>query len=161
MLPTLALTSILTKWQTALLANDALNTFCLSKYGRKPHIYIGLDLRNPPADDDETQYPYIVLFPGPKTEGLNQTEYTYTPSVGWVLIQEAVTTGDNTTTYDGIIEVDEMGQLILQAVAEANPDYPVTQVDFKATGLAFAPQYAGTADVTISIPITMGLELEY
>jgi len=161
MLPTLPMIDIITKWKNVLVADTPLNDFCLAKYGRKPHIYVGVDLRNPPSEDEPELFPYIVLLPGPKTEGLNQSVYTYTPTVGWVVMQENTTVEGDVTFYDGLTEADEMGQLIFAAVAEANPDYPVTQLDVKSTGFAIAPQYAGTFDATISIPITMGVELEY
>lgn len=160
-LPTMDIMRIVNKWAAVLTADAAINAFCMDKYGRAPKVLIGIDERNPPSDQDDTNFPYIVLYPGPVVEGLNQTSYTYTISAGWVVYQENKTTSGQITSYNGIEECSALGQLIYKAVGMANEDYPITNVDKKAILTAYQPQYAGMADFDVSIPVTMGVDMEY
>lgn len=156
--PTLPQKQILQKWRDILVNDADIKAYCLGKYGKAPNFFVGLDVRDSPGEDI---CPLIVIFPGDKIEGLKQSAYNYTASVGWVILQEDFTISENLKEYHGIYEVDDIGQLILKAVMNANPDYPVTQVDFRIDLTEHQPQYAGHMDITMEISVTMGVDLVY
>ncbi|MEN6568058.1 MAG: hypothetical protein ABFC57_17375 [Veillonellales bacterium] len=158
MLPTLALSAILKKWRDVISTDSAILAYCTEKYNVAPKLFVEIDERNPPKEDS---CPYIVLWPGHKVEGLNNVAYQYVIPVSWVIYQRAKVTTGAITEYSGVYEIDELGQLILKAVAEANPDYPVTNVDFASNLTDYQPQYVGHMEITISVAITMGADLEY
>jgi hypothetical protein len=84
MIKTLPLMTIITAWGKALGQNAEINAFCLSKYNKTPTIYVGINKKKPPTEDD---CPYIVIRPGVKEEG-ELDVYSYVISVGWAIKNE-------------------------------------------------------------------------
>ena len=156
--PTLPLKEILQKWCDVLSTDQDIIDYCMAKYGKAPTVFVGLDVRDSPGEED---CPLIVVFPGDKNEGLKQANYQYNLSIGFVILQENFTTTGNVREYHGIYEVDDIAQLSLKAVVVASEDYPVSQATIRIDLTEHQPQYAGHMDLTIDIPVTMGAELSY
>ena len=158
MFPTIPLTDFTQKWRDAIKNNAAISDFCMTNYGKSLTLYVGINGKKPPDDEN---CPLIIVFPGGKTEGISESEYHYTGSIGWSIIQSNVTKTENTTENDGIYEADALGQLILLTIAELNPSHPINRVDYSFESNDFFPQFPGRMDITIEIPLTMGAQITY
>lgn len=84
MTKTLPLATIITAWAQALVRSAEINAFCLLQYRRTPTIFVGINKKKPPTEDD---CPYIVIRPGAKEEG-ELDAYSYVISVGWAIKNE-------------------------------------------------------------------------
>lgn len=159
MFPSISLETIAKKWRDAIANSTAIGDFCTTNYGKVPKIYVGLDPRHKPTSSD---CPYIVLGGFTKHEGLEQGTYHYAGSVGWVVYETAVAsvTGQ-VNELQGLYHLDQLGQLIWEAIAEINPNYPLSELSYSIDMLDYVPQYAGNADIIISVPVTMGATLSY
>lgn len=158
MVPTLKLSDIIGKWRNALTASESIQNYCTTKFTRKPKIYVGVNGKNMPADED---CPLIILYPGSKKEGLELQEYTYTLTVGWVILQEGTTTVNNVIEYSGIAECDELGQLIYQELAGLSAKNPISAVDYSIEPIAYYPRFPGRMDITIKITPVNSYSIEY
>ena len=158
MFPTIPITDFTRKWRDAIANSAAISAFCSQKYGKPLSLYVGIDGKKSPTDKN---CPLVVIFPGGKTEGIGEGEYSYTGSIGWSIVQPNVTVTDGLAENTGVYEADELGQLILTTIAEINPSYPVTRVDYSFESNDFFPQYPGRMDITIQIPVVMGTQISY
>ncbi|MBP2643729.1 MAG: hypothetical protein H6Q67_1616 [Firmicutes bacterium] len=164
LVPTLALMQIARKWRDIFAEDSDIQEWYFDKYDVLPKIFVGLDVRNGPKEDD---CPYIAIIPGNKVEGLFQDNYHYNMSLGWVIKQEHTTiiTGTDETSeieeFDGIAECDEIGQILLSKIIMANSDYPLTEINYDISLTEHQPQYVGSMDITIEVPRTIGVEIEY
>lgn len=157
MKPNLRFTKITDKWKNTILNSQAINDYCIDKYGVKPKIIIGMDvdslikLENCPA---------ICIFPDIKNEGLDQNEYTYSLIVGWSIQNENVIEDiENVYELQGWRESDELGNLIYKELADCGI-HPLSKVDFQLFS-GWQPQFPGMFQVEIKIPITLGTEIDY
>lgn len=158
MFPTIPITDFTRKWRDAIANSAAISAFCTRNYGKPLSLYVGIDGKKPPTDKN---CPLVIVFPGGKVEGGGEEEYRYTGSIGWSIVQPKVTVTDGVTENTGIYEADELGQLLLAAIAEINPSYPVTRVDYSFESNDFFPQYPGRMDITIQIPVVVGAQIRY
>ncbi|WP_144350845.1 hypothetical protein [Sporomusa termitida] len=130
----------------------------MQKYSKPLSLYIGIDGKKPPAD---TNCPLVIVFPGGKVEGGGETECRYTGSIGWSIIQSHVAKQDGIIENTGLYEADELGQLLLATIAEINPSYPVSHVEYSFESNDFFPQFPGRMDITIQVPVRMGTQISY
>ena len=158
MIPTISLQSIVEKWRDAIKNSAAISSFCQEKYGKDLTLFVGFNGKHPPQGHD---CPYVVIFPGSKTEGLGEPEYQYMVSLGWAIKQDAVTVTDGVHEVLGVKESDQLGQLLYGAIAEASANYPVTHAEYDIETQTFFPQFPGRIDAVISVPVTMGANLVY
>jgi len=157
MFPTIPVTDITNKWFAAIAGSAAISAFCMSTYGKPLSLFYGINGKNPP----EAQFcPLVIVFPGDKDEGIGEIN-SYTISVGWSILQPAVTVNGSTYVNSGVDEADTLGQLILTTVAEINPSFPIRRVRYGFESNDFFPQFPGRFDATIEIPLVMGAELTY
>lgn len=158
MFPTIPITVFVRKWRDAIANSAAISAFCIQNYGKPLSLYIGIDGKKPPTDKN---CPLVIVFPGGKVEGSGEPEYRYTGSIGWSIIQSNVNNHDGIAENTGLYEADELGQLILATIAEINPSYPVTRVEYSFESNEFFPQFPGRMDITIHVPVVMGTQISY
>ena len=158
MIPTLKLSDIINKWRDALQASQAIQNYCTTKYSKAPKIYVGINGKQPPADAD---CPFIILYPGGKSEGLELQEYSYKLTVGWTILQEATTVTSNITEYLGVKECDDLGQLIYQELAQLTTDNPISVVNYNIEPVAYYPRFPGRMDITLKITAVNGYSINY
>lgn len=158
MFSTIPITVFIRKWRDAIANSAAISAFCMEKYHKPLSLYVGIDGKKPPTDKS---CPLVIVFPGGKVEGSGEEEYRYTGSIGWSIIQPQVTQQDGITENTGLYEADELGQLILATIAEINPSYPVTRVEYAFESNDFFPQFPGRMDITIQVPVRMGAQISY
>ena len=158
MIPTLKLSDILSRWRDAIQASQPIQDYCVTKYGKAPKLYVGMNSKQPPADSD---CPFIVLYPGAKTEGLELQEYTYTLTIGWTILQSTTSTADEVTEYAGVAECDDLGQLIYLELAQLSTDNPISTVDYSIEPVAYYPRFPGRMDITLKITSINGYSIIY
>lgn len=158
MIPTLKLSDILNRWRDAIQSSQAIREYCIAKYGRVPKIYIGMNGKQLPADSD---CPFIVLYPGAKTEGLELQEYTYTLTVSWTILQSAINTANEVNEYTGVSECDNLGQLIYLELAQLSTDNPISAVDYSIESSAYYPRFLGRMELTLKITSVNGYDIIY
>lgn len=156
---TITLSSILQKWEAALLASSAIQDFCMEKYNKAPTLYVGYDKKRPATTAD---CPVIILFTGNKDEGLEQDIFTYRASIGWsVANKNKDTSTPGVIRYPGVFESDELGQLIWAVIAEASDNWPVSRAYYDLEAVEFFPQVPGRMDIEIDVIPPIGAPIEY
>ena len=157
-IPTIKITDISERWRVAIRANVKIEEFCQEKYGKTFKLYDAYDEKNPPIAAD---CPYVVLLPGAKLEGAGKPENTYMATIAWCVLNKTPIIVGNDILYPGLVETDTLGQLILETVAELNPSCPVNDIDYDIDPSSNFPQYPGRMNLTINIPVVMGVKIEY
>jgi len=157
-MPTIKITDIAEKWRSAIRGSTAIADFCLLKYDKPLKIYNGYDEKNPPLAAD---CPYVVLLPGSKLEGAGKSENTYMATIAWCVLNKTPITTGNDVSFPGLVETDGLGQLILETVAELNPSYPISDIDYDIDPSSNFPQYPGRMNLTINMQVIMGTNLIY
>lgn len=158
MIPTLKLSDIISKWRDALQASQPIQDFCLTHYNKAPNIFVGLNGKLPPTAE---QCPLIILYPGSKTEGLELQEYVYKLTLGWTIVQNAVTVDNQVTEFSGITECDALGQLIYLELAQLSPNNPISVLDYSIEPVAYFPQFPGRMDITVKIDPVNGYSIHF
>ena len=145
----------------ALASNANVVAFCTEKYGKAPRVLLGLGRQKL----QESDCPFIVVFPGQKTEGTVLGQFTYKISVGWCVYNEAVETANGVTYMAGSDDVDALGEILLAAVFDFSSWFPVctmeASVEYSIEEYEFFPQFPGTMAVELSVTRLMGTELMY
>lgn len=158
MIPTLKLSDILSKWLNALQASQPIQNFCSTQYNKVPNIFVGMNGKNPPTDND---CPMIILYPGSKSEGLELQKFTYKLAVNWTIYQSAVSVTNNVTEFNGVTECDTLGQLIYLELAQLSPDNPINVIRYNIEPVAYFPRFPGRMDITIKIPSINGYNINF
>lgn len=151
-MPTLPLKTIWKKWQHTLETDQAIEEFCQQKYGKSLTVYTGLNRKNPPKAEN---CPFAVILPGTKSEGEDVGEFVYALTVGWAIVNENMTGNEP----DGLGECDDLGQLILDALAEANPNYPISSANYEINPIDFFPQIVGEMLIELTITPVIGVDV--
>lgn len=157
-IPTIKITDISERWRAAIRNSVKIEEFCLTTYGKSLKIYNGYDEKSAPKAKD---CPYVVLLPGSKIEGAGKNENTYMATIAWCILNETPIINGNDISYPGLVETDTLGQLILEEVAELNPSYPVSNVEYDIDPSSNFPQYPGRMDLTLNMQVIMGTKIEY
>jgi hypothetical protein len=158
MIPTLNLDAIISKWRDTLQASQPIQSFCSTKYSKSPSIFVGVNGQSPPTGSN---CPMIIIYPGSKSEGLELQEFMYKITVGWTVLQNAVTVSNNVTECTGVSECDALGQLIYQELAQISTDNPISVVNYSIEPVAYFPQFPGRMDVTVKIKTVNGYSITY
>lgn len=158
MIPTLKLSDIISKWRDALQASQPIQNFCTTHYNKVPNIFVGTNGKILPTEDN---YPLIILYPGAKSEGLELQEYTYKLTIGWTILQTAVTVTNNVTELRGIAECDALGQLIYLELAQLSPDNPISVLNYTIEPVAYFPRFPGRMEITVKIAPVNGYSINF
>lgn len=154
---TLPLTTIIDTWQKALAESTEINDFCLEKYSKKPKIFVGINRKKPPTEDD---CPYIVIRPGVKEEG-ELDSYSYVISVGWAIKNGKETQIGSVIAQDGVSESDDLGQMIYELLFDVSQYSPITLCQYELEPIEFWPQFVGEMALEIQITPTIGGQINY
>lgn len=115
---------------TAAVAGDsALETWCQAKYGQSVSVYVGMDMRNPPGEDD---YPLVHIVASGKVAGqsLAAIDHRFSVVCG-VHDTRSESSTDAWTDHAGDIWVDEGGDVWVDHETNAGivQSYGVTYVE--------------------------------
>ena len=134
---TIPLSRIVERWAEDLANDEALTKFCNDKYGKPAQLYVGYD-------DVEA----------PDT-------YTYSLMIVWGIVHKGATRIKNIIRYDGTLESDNLGQLIIECICKVNPAFPVIDIDYELDSMNWRPVFTGRLTATIKIPHVIGGNIEY
>lgn len=111
--------TILHNLRDAVHDNAATQTWCTANYSQNQKVYVGVDVRNPPASTD---YPLVHIFPVEKVEGYEFTVQDH--GIGVTCgIHDAnmLTTGKaRAVEYRGVSYLESFRKLVEAAVVAAN-----------------------------------------
>jgi hypothetical protein len=159
---TISLQTIWDKWVTAIATNQPILDFCSAKYGKSPKILIGVNLKRVPTDVD---CPYIAIDPQSAEEGAGIGEFSYNLPIGIGIKNETVSDekiGDvQVIRMNGFLEVNELLDLIIKAIFEANPSFPVESWKKEIDSVSMFPQFIGFITPELKIPVVLGGNLTY
>lgn len=101
----------------AVAESNIIKTWCQIAYSSDHSVYAGMDVRNPPGDDD---CPYVVLYPVRKQVGQHQREKFHEIEVVGCLYDDTVRSHAgvaNLTEYTGVQNIEAFRKLIESAIA--------------------------------------------
>lgn len=138
MIPSLPIMKVVDEWCNALSTNSDLIDFCAETFGKQPKVFVGLPVNAPPTAND---CPYVIIFPGTKDEGEDNDENTYAFTVGLaVKARELPAIEGNVVRVQGLSELDQLAQLVLQTLDEWDPDCSISNVQGSMEPRAHWPQ---------------------
>ena len=81
--------------------------------------------------------------------------------VVWGIVHQGATRDKNIIRYDGALESDNLGQLIIECICKVNPAFPVIDIDYELDSMNWRPVFTGRLTATIEIPHVIGGAIEY
>jgi hypothetical protein len=151
--------AITAKAKTAVTTNSALLSWCQDNFGRAPKVYIGLDASNPPAEAD---CPFIAFVSPSRTGGMEASEQTFDLIVTFGLVSETVTADSNgNQTIAGTDLIGDFWELIWAALVAGfgSANAYLSQEDTTIDGVVTFPLFVGASQITLTVPVTMGVDI--
>lgn len=147
----MTLMSVVNAIKTKIAASTAIGTWCTSNGFSALKIFVGLNGKNPP---DETDCPYVIVYPSLWTEGEREGEWTWIVVVAWSVFKEGSTTSGQVTTLTGLGLTDALGELLWAEVKAAcnGLGFPASRADYDIEAYEFYPQFPGRMSVAIRVP---------
>lgn len=137
------LTGALKHFAETIRDNAAIREFCVSRYGKRPTIQVGLDLKRPPKD-----VPIVVFYEASVERDLDAKPQAGF-AVAWCIANEAVDETDGIRRYVGFDESDELGELIRTALAPVTAQYRVRIESYGVNATEWFPQFPGSLFMAI------------
>lgn len=148
MIKTLKLNDIIRSWQDALQSSTYLREFCISKYKKTPRIIDGTNVKNVLHN---MEYPQIILYPGARQDGAGAKEHIYKLAIKWTILQSKSIKMGGMTSYSGVAESDELGQLIYMELASLTANSKISSVSYKLEPSICFPRFPGWMNITLKI----------
>lgn len=147
----MTLMSVVNAIKTKIAASTAIATWCATNGFSALKIFVGLNGKNPP---DETDCPYVVVYPSLWTEGEREGEWTWIVVVAWSVFKEGSTVSGQVSTLDGLGLTDALGELLwTECKAACNGlGFPASRADYDIEAYEFYPQFPGRMSVAIRVP---------
>jgi len=147
----MTLTSVVTAITNKIVASTAIPAWCTTNSFSALKIFVGLNGKNPP---DETDCPYVIVYPSLWTEGEREGEWTWIVVVAWSVYKDSSTVAGNVTTLPGIGLTDALGELLWAEVKAAcnGLGFPASRADYDIEAFEFYPQFPGRMSVAIRVP---------
>lgn len=117
------ITSLIDVLITAISGDNTLINWCNTNYSTPPTIYKGIDLRQPPNEDE---YPILHIFPSRKNVGYDLAEKVHAIGLVTGLVNTTInttTTGDSVVIkeYQGIDDTESFRKLIEDVIVDNVP----------------------------------------
>ena len=111
------ITEILLDIRNAIINSQAIQDFCFQKYTKEIKVFLGADERDLPEINN---CPYVLLDRGKATlknsNTLREVEYDFYIFI--CICQTDIQNDGNGIIYSGIIEIDQLAQLIRQEISK-------------------------------------------
>ncbi len=112
---------LLQEIQSAIISDNVLVQWCKDKYEKAPSVWIAVDERAAPAQDD---YPVIGIVALEETSGESKSEKQFTVYLGVGVVQNKIdeethTNGARYKTHRGMIEAEQLRELVRDAILRA------------------------------------------
>lgn len=111
------ITTMIDAISAAIAQDSAIAAWCTTTYGHTHKVFVSLDLRNPPGQDD---CPYVALWPDDKLVGYGISEKGHGLMFDISVYDESTRTHDgigNLVEYNGVARVEALRKLVETAVA--------------------------------------------
>ncbi|MFZ5586142.1 MAG: hypothetical protein ACOZHQ_09455 [Thermodesulfobacteriota bacterium] len=147
-------------FRDAIKNDDAIAAWCQAEFGKALSIFVGIDQRNPPGPD---QCPLAIIQPDHAVDGdgLEERVKRYTLEVQWAVSNEATASSGGVTELAGLAQVDRLGQLIWDALADCHPNLELSSADIEVEPVAFFPMVVAGAAITINVPVLISAEISF
>lgn len=136
---------MIASWASTLATNSAIQAWAQATYSKAATVYLGQNAKALPAGD---VCPLIVLFEGDLTEGM-ETETEMAVRIGICVSNTASTTTGNLVSFDGLIELHELADLVVAALDDPTSEYRVVAVTHDFQGSEFYPQWPATLEFVV------------
>jgi hypothetical protein len=106
----------------ALVADQPLNSWCLSEFSKAPTVFIGTDPRKDPEYDEKTgksDYPAVAVMGLSQGRGDDRREHRWDIPIGVGLLNETRTVSGNSVVYEGLAQVERLRELVEDALYRA------------------------------------------
>lgn len=156
----LSTAELIEKLRDAVSGSTSLSAWCVSKYGKVPTVFVGIDIENPPAEAD---YPVVVIEGITEVNGNAQNTLSWVADIGVGVYDETITSAAvtipgetpeddpvtiaTTKTYSGVLDVETFREKV-QALLKAERFAKLT-FDSKAETINAYPEFISTINVTI------------
>lgn len=142
---------VLLALQAAIVADSALNAWCLAEFGSSPTVWIGLDEQNPPVEAD---YPLVSLVGIDQGRGEARGEIQWQVHVGCGVVNSVLLApeGAATRTYSGLLQAETLRELTENAFYRMRPAGVTIGVDSsgEASSVSYHPLYVSYTTVVVS-----------
>lgn len=115
----------------------------MSRYGRAPTFYLGINVKDPPNEDN---CPIVALYPLPESGGQEIHPWTHAVGVEWCVCNEGTRVISGVTECLGLVDADELGQMILDII-NADAEYVSNQVDYNISPVEKWPLFQGEMSI--------------
>lgn len=100
---------------TTLQANSNLQAWCMTNYGKAPHIFVGLDPNQSPLYE---QCPMIVMATGTRHREQRQNYRIYSLKIGCAIKDATIIESENLSQYQGFERIDEFSNLVEKTITK-------------------------------------------
>lgn len=138
--------TLLTTLRDAIHDNSATQSWCTSNYSRNHKVYVGIDIRKPPAED---QYPIVHLFPMTKLEGyeLEEQEHGFGVTCGLYKTGTRTTGKTNVVEYTGMQDIESFRKLVETAITGTSiADIRIDSLNIDYETIEFFPFFLANMD---------------
>ena len=140
-----------------LISSSEIDSYCQTTYGKSLLVFIGVDINNPPKEDD---MPCIIIEPTVKNIGNKESQFDYEIVLHLAIAgSEKPIINGNKILYSGVYDVEELGDLIVEHLKKQigiKSNMDAYSVDFYQDEIATFPIYSGVIVVGMSVPNTIG-----
>ena len=127
----------------------ALNTYSDQKFAKRPHLFIGFDGRNAPAD---TFLPYIAVVPSTRQD-VESTHEEHTILLAVVCTDDSNTTASGVTKYEGFKTISDFEARVFEGVQAYFNEQIIEQSMLswaQAQYNGYWPEYHATREITVT-----------
>lgn len=126
-------------------------------YNKEIHIFVGANVEDPPKKD---KMPLVLVEPIMKNIGNAEIKFNYE-----IVLKIAIAgfnkpkIEENIVIYDGIYEVEELGNLVVEALRVAfntKSNLDAYDIDFYHDEINAFPIYTGTIAIGFNVPNVIG-----
>lgn len=150
------LKTTLETFKDALTANAALSTWCQAIYGRQLTVYVNMDARNPPGEE---QCPYILIRPTAAVYGRGASQKTMMYDLLCVVndTSEQINAEIGAEEYSGVQAVIDFLDYAVAAIAAADTGNALLQdVQAEFETIEFFPFFMAGCPLTLVEPYPLG-----
>lgn len=137
--------------------NLDIETYCVDNFSKSILILVGVDVENAP---EEESMPILLVEPVIKSIGESNSNFEYEMFLRLLIVgNDKPSTNGNIVTYDGIYQIEELGNMIVELLKESfaqKSNMDVFEVEFYHDEINTFPIYTGSIMINFSVPNTIG-----
>jgi hypothetical protein len=139
---------ILEALKLALVADSALDAWCLSEFDKAPTVWLGIDEQNPPPEED---YPLVAIVGVDQVRGQSRGEIEWRVHLGAGVVNSELTASANARTYPGMLQAEALREHAENALYRARMGIPANaESSGEASSVSYHPLYVSYTTITFS-----------